>query len=167
MFNKVWVMFLILNSFQPIGNADFIVPVEIDGTVHQVCKILPHPLLNLELPVSLVFCPSTVRKWKSSPAGSRSSCNRVQVIQDRLCICLGLCLITCSWRRRGDHDDLWGMKEVQHLGSQGVVWKVLRSVTRIKLALLAPHSKKIAGSDPDTPNKHTPTEYCKRYRKVK
>lgn len=46
-------MFLILNySFQPIGNADFIVPVEIDGTVHQVWKILPHPLLHLALPVS-------------------------------------------------------------------------------------------------------------------
>lgn len=38
----IWVKFLIPNpSFQPISNADFIVPVEIDGTVHQVWKILP------------------------------------------------------------------------------------------------------------------------------
>lgn len=27
---------LVHSSFKPIGNADFIVPVEIDGTVHQV-----------------------------------------------------------------------------------------------------------------------------------
>lgn len=46
-------MFLIFNhSFQPIGNADFIVPVEIDGTVHQVCKNIT---LNLALPVSFHY----------------------------------------------------------------------------------------------------------------
>lgn len=51
MVTDIWVKFLIPNcSFQPISNADFIVPVEIDGTVHQVQKILP-PFLNLALPV--------------------------------------------------------------------------------------------------------------------
>jgi len=28
-------------SFQPISNADFIVPVEIDGTIHQVSAVVP------------------------------------------------------------------------------------------------------------------------------
>lgn len=51
------VKFLIPNcSFQPISNADFIVPVEIDGTVHQVRKILPPSFPNLELPVSFCCC---------------------------------------------------------------------------------------------------------------
>ena len=27
-------------SYKPVHNADFIVPVEIDGTIHQVCQIL-------------------------------------------------------------------------------------------------------------------------------
>lgn len=41
--NKMWIKFLIPDPyFQPISNADFIVPVEIDGTVHQVCETSPH-----------------------------------------------------------------------------------------------------------------------------
>ena len=32
------LLLLFLLSFQPVSNADFIVPVEIDGTVHQVSR---------------------------------------------------------------------------------------------------------------------------------
>ena len=34
----IFIMFVCFVIFQPVHNADFIVPVEIDGTIHQVKK---------------------------------------------------------------------------------------------------------------------------------
>ena len=56
---------------QPISNADFIVPVEIDGTVHQV--LYTHNKKYLFFHV----VPGDPEE---------NGCDPVQVIQDRLCV---------------------------------------------------------------------------------
>lgn len=83
---------------QPIDNADFIVPVEIEGTTHQVCMCV-----CARARVSLcVVCvhnpPLSRRRWVKLDLLVPSSVGHslVQVIQDRLVPCrLGLLSITC------------------------------------------------------------------------
>lgn len=65
--SKCWSLSLLLVYLQPISNADFIVPVEIDGTIHQVllirygaplqcCAWIKKKKKSLESP-SLIFFP--------------------------------------------------------------------------------------------------------------
>uniref|UniRef100_A0A672NRY2 CTD small phosphatase like n=1 Tax=Sinocyclocheilus grahami TaxID=75366 RepID=A0A672NRY2_SINGR len=54
---------LVHSSFKPISNADFIVPVEIDGTVHQVPLLTKlSPLLNLDCVFFVLQCHHNLDK---------------------------------------------------------------------------------------------------------
>lgn len=91
---------------QPIDNADFIVPVEIEGTTHQV-----HPRFVCIAYTSVHVCWYICSRWNGAclnmmmgeagpPCSSSLGRSPVQVIQDRLVPCrLGLLSITCFRKR--------------------------------------------------------------------
>lgn len=88
---------------QPISNADFIVPVEIDGTVHQVL----HNHTKKPRGVNYTFL-SLFPGAKVSEDPEKRGCHPVQVIQDRLCILVGLFVITCTgWQLLLQKEDLF------------------------------------------------------------
>ncbi|XP_058874764.1 CTD (carboxy-terminal domain, RNA polymerase II, polypeptide A) small phosphatase-like a isoform X4 [Acipenser ruthenus] len=68
---------LVHSSFKPISNADFIVPVEIDGTVHQV-YVLKRPHVDTflqkmgELFECVLFTASLAKVYKDSSCNSLS-----------------------------------------------------------------------------------------------
>lgn len=66
--------------FQPISNADFIVPVEIDGTVHQVLYYT-HTKRTCWVNKLVFLLGARVPKDPEE-----NGCDPVQVIQDRLCV---------------------------------------------------------------------------------
>lgn len=89
---------------QPIGNADFIVPVEIDGTIHQV--------IDDEMFFSKI---NQLYQEKGDPVENpqETGCYPLQVIQDRLCVSWLACsrllalgvscwLQTCSCRQNNN-----------------------------------------------------------------
>lgn len=85
------VFFILFRFFiiQPVHNADFIVPVEIDGTIHQVCyylaKLLLPSVLKLYLKGSIALnCSLSHAIWRKL-SSKRSS--RVIIISD-LCCCV-------------------------------------------------------------------------------